>query len=57
LWLTVAPALSVDKDRKEVYQALGYSRELTCEAAGNPVPTEDEIMWFKDGQALDNVSK
>lgn len=53
--LTVQPEVTVDKDRQVVYQAVGYSRELTCEAKGNPVP--DEVMWYKDNQALDNPNK
>lgn len=52
---SVTPEVSVDKDREEVYQALGYSRELTCEAKGNPVP--EVLMWYKDGVALDDDKK
>ena len=51
----VTPELTVDKDRKVLRQALGYSRELTCEAKGNPVPTT--VMWYRDGVALDNTNK
>lgn len=52
---TVAPQLMTKVP--EVSQAIGYSRELKCEASGNPVPTAEQIMWYKDGVPLENNDK
>ncbi|XP_045209942.2 protein amalgam-like [Mercenaria mercenaria] len=41
----------------DVYQAVGYSREIKCEVSGNPPPTAKQIMWNKDGVPLDNKDK
>ncbi|WAR06185.1 AMAL-like protein [Mya arenaria] len=53
----VAPEVSVHQFRKEVYQAPGYSKELTCEAKGNPVPTQEQIIWYKEDQLLSDPNK
>ncbi|XP_052807003.1 protein amalgam-like [Mya arenaria] len=37
---------------REVFQAVGYKRELKCEASGNPTPTKDQMMWFRNGNLL-----
>ncbi|XP_045209939.2 protein amalgam-like [Mercenaria mercenaria] len=40
-----------------VRQAVGFSSELTCLAAGNPIPEESQMYWSRDGVALDNRNK
>lgn len=38
-------------------QAIGFSRELTCTAAGNPIPEQSQMYWSRDGVPLDNKNK
>ncbi|XP_052272937.1 lachesin-like [Dreissena polymorpha] len=52
-----APSVTVHQYRKQVFQAPGYSRTLTCEAKGHPVPSEAEILWFKGGSSLVDSNK
>lgn len=55
--LNVKFAPQLTAKTSEVSQAVGYSRELKCEASGNPVPTQEQLMWYKDGIPLDNNDK
>lgn len=41
----------------DVYQAVGYSRELKCEVSGNPPSTVKQVVWNKDGVPLDDNNK
>lgn len=41
----------------EVFQAVGYDRELSCEVSGNPTPTVEQLMWYKDGLPLYDENK
>ncbi|KAK3581015.1 hypothetical protein CHS0354_013909 [Potamilus streckersoni] len=48
------PRVTVVENR--VYQATGYLKELVCQVRGNPVPTENQIMWSKDDSTLQGNS-
>ncbi|KAL4228625.1 Basement membrane-specific heparan sulfate proteoglycan core protein [Mactra antiquata] len=41
----------------DVYQAIGYSRELKCEATGNPIPSDKQLRWYRSGVALSDPDK
>lgn len=49
------PTLSADNN--EVFQAVGYSRELSCWAKGNPVPDDSQVYWSRDGLFLADPKK
>ena len=41
----------------EIYQAVGYGRDLQCEAKGNPVPGPGQLLWYKEGVPLADTNK
>lgn len=53
--VSVAPKLTARDG--EIFQAVGYNRELKCEVTGNPVPTEVDLTWYKEGAALEAGNK
>ncbi|XP_060572513.1 protein amalgam-like [Ruditapes philippinarum] len=57
IYLNVQFQPQVRAKEEVVAQAVGYSRELTCLAAGNPVPDESQMYWSRDGVPLDDRNK
>ncbi|KAL4228855.1 hypothetical protein ACF0H5_011895 [Mactra antiquata] len=59
IYLSIRFPPTVSVNNATVFQALGHSRELTCEAYGNPPPTGNQIIWTKTGAGaeLDNPNK
>lgn len=57
IYLNVKFEPQLSPEATEVYQAIGYDKELTCEASGNPAPTDAQVMWFKDGVPLEDRNK
>lgn len=55
MFFTVQPYVSAKEN--VLRQAIGFSRELTCTAAGNPIPDESQMYWSREGVPLDNKNK